>query len=285
MLGVIGGTGLYDFLDDPEELTVETPYGAPSDVIARGEIAGKDVLFLPRHGKRHQWPPHRIPYRANMWALRSLGVTRILAPAAVGSLQASLTPGSFVLPDQVVDRTFTRDHTFVESGMVHVSFTHPYCDRLQDEVAQAGDLVGVRLHRGGTMVVIEGPRFSTRSESQAYADSGGSIINMTGMPEAILARELAMCYTPIALVTDMDAGIAGGEVVTQAEAVRIFKENTERMRDLVRTALERTVPDCDTGCRQALEGMEPDYLPLAAELPTEGSVANLTPQEGSGPAR
>ncbi|MCH9817160.1 MAG: S-methyl-5'-thioadenosine phosphorylase [Actinomycetia bacterium] len=261
MIGVIGGTGLYDFIEEPESLTVETPYGPPSDVITRGIVGSTEVVFLPRHGREHQWPPHNIPYRANMWALRSLGVTQVLAPCAVGSLQPTLAPGSFVAPDQLVDRTYGRKQTYVDSGMAHVSFTHPYCDDLRAAVVTAGMGLDIPITDGGTMVVIEGPRFGTRAESQSYAALGWSLVNMTGHPEAVLAREQELCYAPIALVTDMDAGVAGGPVVTQTEAVRIFRENTERMRQLVQSSVAQLPSVRTCSCATALAGMTVSHLP------------------------
>ena len=205
-VAVIGGTGFYSFLEDPEEVLVETPYGDPSAPLALGTVAGRRVAFLPRHGVHHDFPPHGIPYRANLWALRSLGVRQVLAPCAVGGLRPSVAPGDVVVPDQLVDRTSGRAQTYVETGAVHLPFADPYCDRLSGAVAGADPRVIV----GGTMVVIEGPRFSTRAESRSYAAQGWSLVNMTGHPEAVLAREMRQCYTPIALVTDMDAGVEAG---------------------------------------------------------------------------
>lgn len=236
-LAVIGGSGLYTLLDQAEEHRVETPYGAPSDVITVAEVAGRPVAFLPRHGRNHQFPPHRIPYRANIWALRELGVTQILGPCAVGSLHPSLGPGSFVLPDQLIDQTRGRVQTFYDEGATHISFADPYCSSGRVTVRDAARGAGIEITDGGTMVVIQGPRFSTRAESRWYAAAGGTVINMTGHPEAVLARELGLCYTAIALVTDLDAGVEGERGVTQEEVFRVFAENTSRMRSLIMTAL------------------------------------------------
>ena len=222
-VAVIGGSGFYSFLDDPEQRPVETPYGAPSAPVAVGTVAGRRVAFLPRHGPHHEYPPHRINYRANAWALRSLGVRQVLAPCAVGSLRPEVGPGAVVVPDQLVDRTLGRTQTFVEAGAVHVPFADPYCDRLSAAVASVDETV----RTGGTMVVIEGPRFSTRAESQHYAAQGWSLINMTGHPEAILAREMRQCYAAIALVTDLDAGVEAGSGVSQEEVFATFAENLE----------------------------------------------------------
>jgi 5'-methylthioadenosine phosphorylase len=249
---VIGGSGLYALLDRPEhrakEHSIDTPYGATSDPVTIAEITGRQVAFLPRHGRRHQHPPHRIPYLANLWVLRELGVTQILAPCAVGGLRPDLGgPGSFIVPDQLIDRTAGRPQTFYDTGAVHVSFADPYCPAGRAAVLATAREQRLEVTDGGTVVVIEGPRFSTRAESRWYAAAGGTCVNMTGHPEAVLARELAICYTAIALVTDLDAGVAGDRGVTQEEVFRVFAENTERMRTLLLAALaalpaERTCP-------------------------------------------
>ncbi len=205
-VAVIGGTGFYSFLANPVEHVVKTPYGPPSAPVAVGSVAGRSVAFLPRHGPHHEHPPHDINYRANAWALRSLGVRQVLAPCAVGGLRDAVSPGDLVVPDQLVDRTHRRIGSFVESGAVHLPFADPYCPGLSTALAAADDDV----RAGGTMVVVEGPRFSTRAESQHYAAQGWDLINMTGAPEAALAREMGQCYAPLALVTDMDAGAESG---------------------------------------------------------------------------
>jgi 5'-methylthioadenosine phosphorylase len=255
-VAVIGGSGLYALLEDAEEVSVDTPYGAPSDAVTIGTVGDRRVAFLPRHGKDHRFPPHRIPYRANMWALRSLGVRQVLAPCAVGGLRRELGPGTFVVPDQLVDRTSGRVQTFHDEGAVHMSFADPYCPVGRAALLAAGPDTGIALTDGGTMVVVEGPRFSTRAESRWFADQGWSLVNMTGHPEAVLARELELCYSAIALVTDLDAGVEAGEEVTQEEVFRVFGENTERLRGLVlRVAAalptERTCP-----CAHALDGIK-----------------------------
>ncbi|CAM3793599.1 S-methyl-5'-thioadenosine phosphorylase [Smaragdicoccus niigatensis] len=233
-LAVIGGSGFYDFFgDDAQSIEVETPYGAPSAPITVGTVAGRAVAFVPRHGRNHEYAPHTLPYRANMWALRSLGVRRVLAPCAVGSLTPTLGPGSFVVPDQVVDRTAGRVQTYFDGGAIHVPFADPYCADLRKTVAAQPGIID-----GGTMVVVEGPRFSSRAESQWFAAQGWTLVNMTGHPEAVLARELELCYAPIALVTDLDAGLAEGEGVSAAEVFAEFKRNLGPFKDLVRTAIE-----------------------------------------------
>ena len=241
-IAVIGGTGFYSFLDDPETHPVDTPYGAPSAPISVGSVAGRRVAFVPRHGVSHEFPPHRINHRANVWALRSLGVRQILAPCAVGGLSTRVAPGDVVVPDQLVDRTHGRIGTFVETGAVHLPFADPYCARVSGAVVAAGSDV----RAGGTMVVIEGPRFSTRAESQHYAAQGWDLINMTGAPEAQLAREMRQCYAAIALVTDMDAGAESGGGVGQAEVFARFKQNLERLTGLL-TDTVATLPDPE-GC-------------------------------------
>jgi 5'-methylthioadenosine phosphorylase len=256
-LAVVGGSGFYEFLDDPQTVRVETPYGDPSAPISVGEVAGKEVAFLPRHGLRHEFPPHRVNYRANIWALRKIGVRRVLAPCAVGSLQPEIGPGALVVPDQVVDRTSGRPQTFYDHGAAHVQFADPYCPALRTALSAAE----AHVVDGGTMVVVEGPRFSTRAESQWFAQQGWALVNMTGLPEAALARELAMCYATVALVTDRDAGIAEGGAVDQATVFREFAENLGGLRNLLVEVLRR-VPSTQEGCpcANALEGIA---LPLA----------------------
>jgi len=256
-VAVIGGSGFYSFLDDPEDVEVETPYGDPSASVSIGEVSGRRVAFLPRHGRRHEYPPHLINYRANLWALRFLGVRQVLAPCAVGGLREEVGPGDLVVPDQLVDRTSGRARTYVERGAVHLPFADPYCPRLSTALA-APD--GVR--RGGTMVVIDGPRFSTRAESLDYAARGWTLINMTGAPEAALARELRMCLATIALVTDMDAGAAPEEGVHQEDVFALFAANTERLKSLL-AGVVADLPDpigctCDTWA---------DGIELTYELP------------------
>lgn len=255
-VAVIGGSGLYSLLDGAEEHRVDTPFGPPSDPITVATVAGRPTAFLPRHGRDHRYPPHRIPYRANLWALREIGVRQILAPCAVGGLRPELGPGSFVVPDQLIDRTTGRSQTFYDEGAVHVNFADPYCPNGRRTIIETAGRNGLGLTDGGTMVVIEGPRFSTRAESRWYTAIGGSVVNMTGHPEAVLARELAVCYTAIALVTDLDAGVEGDHGVTQEEVFRVFGENTERLRGLLLDAIpalpvERTCP-----CAHALDGIK-----------------------------
>ena len=258
-VAVIGGSGLYEFLDRPETFEVSTPYGSASADIAIGEVAGRAVAFLPRHGLRHELPPHRVNYRANLWALRAVGVRRVLAPCAVGSLQPTVGPGALVVPDQLVDRTTGRIQTYMDSGAVHTGFADPYCPSLRRSLVETGsDIID-----GGTMVVIEGPRFSTRAESRWYAEQGWSLVNMTGHPEAVLARELAMCYAAVALVTDRDAGISAADAVSQTDVFAQFARNVDSLRAyLVRVIESLPAERGGCGCAGALDGM---VLPF--ELP------------------
>jgi 5'-methylthioadenosine phosphorylase len=254
-VAVIGGTGFYSFLDDPEEVAVPTPYGEPSAPVSVGTVAGRRVAFMPRHGRHHEFPPHAINYRANLWALRSLGVRQVLGPCAVGGLTTALEPGDIVVPDQLVDRTHGRASSYVETGAVHLPFADPYCSRVSDAlVAAAPD-----VRRGGTMVVIEGPRFSTRAESQWYAAQGGTLINMTGAPEAALARAQRMCYAALALVTDMDAGVQSGEGVGQEEVFARFRENLERLTGLLTTAIAALPDPAGCTCSTWADGLELTY--------------------------
>ncbi|OBA61572.1 methylthioadenosine phosphorylase [Mycobacterium sp. 1100029.7] len=245
MLGVIGGSGFYTFFDsDVRDIAVDTPYGPPAAPITVGAVGEHEVAFLPRHGAQHEYSAHTVPYRANMWALRKLGVRRVFAPCAVGSLTPAHGPGAVVVPDQLVDRTTGRADTYFDSGAIHVDFADPYCPTLR---AAATGLPGVV--DGGTMVVIQGPRFSTRAESRWFAAAGFTLVNMTGYPEAVLARELELCYAAIALVTDLDAGVSAGEGVKTVDVMVEFEKNIEpfkkRVRDAIgRVALERACQHC-----------------------------------------
>ncbi|GAA5072030.1 5'-methylthioadenosine phosphorylase [Thermocatellispora tengchongensis] len=256
-IGVIGGSGFYSLLDDAEEHELTTPYGPPSDVITVGTIGSRRVAFIPRHGRDHRFPPHRIPYRANMWALRSLGVRQIIAPSAVGSLRAEYGPGVLVIPDQLVDRTSGRVQTYYDAGgAVHVPFADPYCPTGRAVAAATASAAGWDTVDEGTLVVIEGPRFSTRAESRWFSDNGWTIVGMTGHPEAVLARELALCYTSLSLVTDHDAGVEAGEGVTQEEVFAFFAANINRMRSLVAEVVEALPSTRSCPCVHALDGIK-----------------------------
>ena len=257
-IGVIGGSGLYDLLDG-ERVDVDTPWGPPSDALTVSEVAGRAVAFLPRHGRDHRFPPHRVNYRANLWALRAVGVRQVLAPCAVGSLVAAQGPGTVVVPDQVVDRTWGREHTYYgEVGhVVHVGFADPYCPHGRGAVVRAGRDRGLPVVDGGTLVVVNGPRFSSRAESLWHQGQGWSVVGMTAMPEASLARELALCLTSVALVTDLDAGLEHGEGVTHQEVLRVFAENVGRVREVLVDAVAALPPGgTDCACRHALDGQK-----------------------------
>jgi 5'-methylthioadenosine phosphorylase len=262
-IGVIGGSGFYEFLESADEVHIETPFGAPSDPLVIGEVSGRSVAFLPRHGRDHRFPPHRIPYRANLWALRSVGVRQVLAPSAVGSLTADYGPGTLAVPDQLVDRTTGRAQTFYDvGGAVHVQFADPYCPVGRAVAIDAARETGWEPVTSGTLVVIEGPRFSTRAESQWYAAQGWTLVGMTGHPEAVLARELALCYTTIALVTDTDAGVEEGGGVTQEEVFTVFAANVEKLRELVIRMIEDLPAERACPCPAALDGLKlPIQLP------------------------
>lgn len=253
-IGVLGGSGLYAFLDDARAVEVDTSYGTPSEPVVVAELSGRQVAFVPRHGADHRFPPHRVPYLANLWALRSLGVRQVVAPCAVGSLQAGLGPGHLVVCDQLVDRTSGRRQTYHDVGAVHVPFADPYCPVGRATALRCAQQAGWAVSDGGTMVVVEGPRFSTRAESRWYAAQGWSVVGMTGHPEAVLARELALCYTSVALVTDLDAGAPGGESVTQAEVLRVFRDNTARLRSLLAEVVAALPLERNCPCGAALDG-------------------------------
>jgi len=262
-VGVIGGSGFYEFLADAEEVRVETPFGAPSEAVLVGEAGGRRVAFVPRHGKDHRHPPHMIPYRANLWALRALGVRRILAPSAVGSLTPCYSPGTLVIPDQLVDRTSGRIQSYYDEYAVHVPFADPYCPSGRAYAIAAAQEAGWVPAGSGTLVVIDGPRFSTRAESRWYAAQGWTLVGMTGLPEAVLARELAVCYTTLALVTDTDAGVEEGEGVTEAEVIEVLGQNMKRLRGLAADIIAAFPAEReDDLCAHALDGIR---LPL--ELP------------------
>ncbi|MFF9205430.1 S-methyl-5'-thioadenosine phosphorylase [Streptomyces sp. NPDC014986] len=259
-IGVIGGSGLYSFLDDVTEVSVDTPYGPPSDALLIGEYAGRTIAFLPRHGRTHSVPPHRINYRANLWALHSVGVRRILAPCAVGSLHQDLGPGTLVVPDQVIDRTYGREHTFFDGlprtdgtlpPVAHAPMADPYCSTGRDTVISTAGAQGWHPRPDGTLVVIQGPRFSTRAESLWHRAAGGTVVGMTGQPEVTLARELGICYTSIALVTDHDAGAETGDGVTHEEVLHVFKQNIDRLRPLLTGAIKNLPSDRACSCAGA----------------------------------
>lgn len=264
-IGVIGGSGFYSFLDDAVRVRPQTPFGDPTDDVVIGSVGGRRVAFLARHGQGHRFPPHRVNYRANLWALRAVGVRQVLAPCAVGSLRPEYGPGTAVVPDQLVDRTWGRAHTvYDEPGpVVHVGFADPYCPR--GRAAVLGAPSPLERVDGGTLVVINGPRFSTRAESQWHQAAGWSVVGMTAAPEAAIARELALCYTNVCLVTDADAGVEGDAGVTHEEVLQVFATRIEDLKSLVRETIA-TLPTGaeadDCACRHSLDGID-----LPFELP------------------
>lgn len=244
-IGVIGGSGLYTLFDAPLVVDVApTPFGAPSGPLTRGSVAGREVVFVPRHGPGHEFPPHLLPSRATLWALRDQGVHQVFSLSAVGSLDPELGIGALVVPDQILDRTSGRDHTFFDhpAGVQHAPFADPYCP-----VLRAAAVPGT-TRSTGTLAVINGPRFSTRAESADLRRSGASLAGMTAMPEAGLAREIGLCYATLALVTDQDAGVASGEGVTQEQVFVAFRENLPRLRDLLVGAITALPPRPDCPC-------------------------------------
>ena len=243
-IGVFGGSGFYSFAEDIQDLLVETPYGAPSDRITIATVHDRRLAFLPRHGKGHTLPAHAVNYRANIWALHSLGVRQIIAPFACGSLRETVKRGDFVIVDQFVDRTSGREDTFFNGPETHhIGCAEPYCTRLRQVAIEAAKEQGIPVHETGTVVVIQGPRFSTRAESHWFARNGWDVVGMTQYPECVLARELGICYTGIALVTDYDAGLTidtatfetadTTEVVTVEMVLETMAKNTERVKELI----------------------------------------------------
>ena len=273
-LGVIGGTGLYRMagLADIEERQIETPFGPPSDPITIGTLDGERVAFLARHGRGHRFSPTRVPYRANLWALKSLGVERVIAVSAVGSMREELAPLDLVIPDQLFDRTTDRPRTFfdAEAGCVaHVSLADPFCPATSAALFGAASTpeVGAKVHRGGTYICIEGPQFSTRGESRVFRTWGMDIIGMTGMPEARLAREAGLCYAMLALVTDYDVWHDEEEPVTVQMVVERLHRNAVAAQTTLRALIPRLATIGDCTCRTALQYAivtDPDAIPAAA---------------------
>ena len=256
-IGIFGGSGFYEFAEgEIRHIDVQTPYGPPSDQIALCTIAGRRIAFLPRHGRRHTIPPHKINYRANLWAFHALGVTRILAPNAVGSLRADFAPGEFAINSQFVDRTNGRADTFYDGPLVtHVSTAEPYCPELRLLALQAARAQSVPAHDAATVVTIQGPRFSTKAESRWFSDAGWHIIGMTQYPEVALARELAMCFANISLITDYDAGVAveGGKPVEAADVVEILRQNTANVKRVLLEMLQHWPEQRGCLCGEALK--------------------------------
>lgn len=239
MIGVFGGSGFYEFLDNAHETEIETPYGPAAAPLTVGTVDGAEVAFLPRHGVDHQFPAHRVPFRANVWAMKEAGVSAVIGPCAVGSLQKHIEPRSYVVCDQLFDATRGREGTFYDGPeLEHLSFAEPYCQELRSTALQSLEGVGAVSHDGGTVVVIEGPRFSTRAESAFFSAQGWDVINMTQSPEVQLSREIGMCYVNISVVTDYDAGVVSdAEPVTHEEVLRQFGASVDTLKAAVRAMI------------------------------------------------
>ena len=258
MLGIIGGSGVYniDGLTDTRWVKAHSSFGEPSDEVLVGELGGQSIAFLPRHGRGHRIPPSQINFRANIDALKRLGVTDIVSVSAVGSLREDLAPGTFVIVDQFIDRTFAREKSFFGTGLVaHVSMAHPVCKRLGDHLEAAARQGGIAVVRGGTYLVMEGPQFSSLAESELYRSWKCDVIGMTNMPEAKLAREAEICYATVAMVTDYDCWHPDHDHVTVEAIIKVLLENADKTRALVKSVAPRVRDDaaaCDCGCRHAL---------------------------------
>jgi 5'-methylthioadenosine phosphorylase len=258
-LGIIGGSGVYDIpgLADTRWQAVDTPWGKPSDELLCGTLDGQELVFLPRHGRGHRLSPTDLNFRANIDAMKRMGVTEIVSVSAVGSLKAELPPGHFVIVDQFIDRTFAREKSFFGAGCVaHVSMAHPVCPRLGDHLVAAAQSIGVPHSRGGTYMVMEGPQFSSKAESELYRSWGCSVIGMTNMPEAKLAREAELCYATVAMVTDYDCWHPDHDHVTVDAVIKVLLANADKARALVKAVAPRLkdrASACHAGCHTALE--------------------------------
>lgn len=259
IVGIIGGSGVYDIdgLTDVRRETIASPFGEASDAVLRGSLNGQEIVFLPRHGRGHRVPPSQLNFRANIDVLKRCGVTEIISLSAVGSLNVDLPPGAFVIVDQFIDRTFAREKSFFEKGLVaHVSMADPVCHRLGDQIREAARSTGIEARRGGTYLVMEGPQFSTRAESELYRSWGCDVIGMTNMPEAKLAREAEMCYATVAMVTDYDCWHDDHADVTVDQVVKVLLENAGKARQLVSALVPRLAgrsATCEHGCHTALD--------------------------------
>ncbi len=256
-IGIFGGTGIYDsgLLEDAKEVDVDTPYGKPSDTITVGTFKGRKIAFLPRHGKKHTIPPHMINFKANIWAFKELGVTRIIAPSAVGSLKEELAPGHFVLPSQFLDFTKSRDGSFSEDGrVIHISVADPFCPELQSSITNVTNDLDMHIHKDCTYVCIEGPRFSTKAESKFYRTTGADIIGMTLVPECQLAREAQICYASISTVTDYD--VWAEKPVTAKEVLETLSKNVDGTKKILTELIEKIPKTRSCSCSKALEEAE-----------------------------
>lgn len=256
-IGIFGGTGIYDsgLLENPQEIDIDTPYGKPSDTITVGVFNGRKIAFLPRHGKKHSIPPHKINFKANIWAFKELGITRIIAPSAVGSLKEELEPGHFALPTQFIDFTKSRDGSFSENGrVIHISVADPFCPELQSSILQITNNLDLKMHTNCTYVCIEGPRFSTKAESKFYRTTGADIIGMTLVPECQLAREAQMCYASISTVTDYD--VWAEKPVTAKEVLETLSKNVEMTKKVLTDLIDKIPKTRSCACAKALEEAE-----------------------------
>ena len=256
-IGIFGGTGIYDsgLLEDAREVDIDTPYGKPSDTITVGTFKGRKIAFLPRHGKKHTIPPHMINFKANIWAFKELGVTRIIAPSAVGSLKEELAPGHFVLPSQFLDFTKSRDGSFSKDDrVIHISVADPFCPELQSSITEVTNDLNIHIHKDCTYVCIEGPRFSTKAESKFYRSTGADIIGMTLVPECQLAREAQICYASISTVTDYD--VWAEKPVTAKEVLETLSKNVEGTKKILTELIEKIPKTRSCSCAKALEEAE-----------------------------
>ena len=256
MIGVFGGSGFYSLLEDMEEREVSTPYGKPSTFIRIGKIGNRDVAFLPRHAEGHVYPPHKVPFKANIWAMKELGVKRILTTTACGSLKREIKPGDFVIPDQFVNFT-RRDDTFYDGPeTIHVAMDEPYCPELRRLLFENAKKRGLSVHPSGTVVMIQGPRFSSKAESRFFSRQGFDIINMSQYPEMILARELEMCYSTISIVTDYDVGLHDDPSippVNTKDFLAVFAKNVDNVRELIFDVIPNIPEKRECVCSRALE--------------------------------
>ncbi len=257
-IGIIGGSGLYSLLENPSETEITTKYGKPSSPVSVGEIEGRKVAFIARHGKKHTIPPHKVPYRANIEAFAQLGVTRVITTNAVGSFVKAYRPGDFVFMDQFVNMTHGREDTFYDKDeVVHISTAHPYCDALRKHAIDVAKKQNIPFHGTGTIVVVNGPRFSTKAESMLFRTMGAQVINMTQYPEVVLAREREMCYSGIGMVTDYDAGLEGENgiaPVSHAEVAMTFANNVEKVKKLIYGLIPEVPRERTCACKEALKG-------------------------------
>ena len=256
-IGIFGGTGIYDseMLENPQEVTIDTPFGKPSDSITVGIFKGRKIAFLPRHGKKHTIPPHMINYKANIWAFKELGITRIIAPSAVGSLKEEIEPGHFALPTQFLDFTKSRNGSFSENGrVIHISVAEPFCPELQSSILKVTKEQNLHIHKDCTYVCIEGPRFSTKAESKFFRTTGADIIGMTLVPECQLAREAQICYASISTVTDYD--VWAEKPVTAKEVLETLSKNVERTKKVLSDLINQIPKTRSCSCAKALEEAE-----------------------------